>query len=193
MMSRLTCTFSSGLSPGMASRGVRKTRIIEGGEERSLDMTTSVEHQHVQQTAAAAIEAAVCVESVRARLAEGGREGGRAMPAGQAGRQADRQVERASSSLSLIYPSNGRRKPGGREGGRLEKWRGKARSFVRSSLHCETELCQWGNGSFVVHSAAVVRRSVGRQLARLDAHGGGRKERREGGKEGRRRPRSVGL
>ena len=66
--------------------------------------------QQVQQT-----EAPVCEGSVR--LAEGER----AMPGRQAGRP--------SELPPLLYPSNGRRKPGGREAGG-----GEARSFVRSSL-----------------------------------------------------------
>ena len=88
-------------------------------------------------------------------------------------------ARRASTPPPLC---EGKKERGRRRGGR--DWRGRAHSRAGSSLpppsflpSWETELCQWGNGSF------VVARSLARQLARLDAHGGGRKE---GG--GRRRP-----
>ena len=105
--------------------------------------------QQVQQT-----EAPVCEGSVR--LAEGER----AMP----GRQAGRQAERASSSLLSIQ----RPKEAGRERGRRRRG-----AFLRSFLPARQNCV---SGETAASSSLTPRLSVGRQLARLDAHGGRKEE-----------------
>ena len=156
MMSRLTCTFSSSGSH-LATAWSTEIMVVGGRGIYSLDLeTTTVLPRHVQQTGAAN-QASGCLRRGECEQC-----------------QPPRSPARRRASFSEGEGEDG-------EGERLERPGASGRvsrplppSFLPGRQNCvsgETAAC------------FVVARSLARQLARLDAHGGGRKE---GG--GRRRP-----